>query len=79
MSTYLILRTARILLWGAFLLCLGLATTFKANSVVADDSAVADVIRYAPPAMLLLALLVGLAERIVRKQNGLAAKRFGRT
>ena len=74
MSTYLALRTTRILLWGAFVLSLALATSFK----VSGPAIVADAVRYVPPALLLLALAIGLVERIVRKRNGLAAIRFGR-
>jgi hypothetical protein len=71
-TTYLFLRTARILLWGAFLISLGSATSFKES-----NSLLANLIRYAPPVMLVLALVVGFVERTVRKRAGLPARRFG--
>jgi len=72
MSTYHFLRTVRIVLWGAFILTLPLAVSFKAW-----DSGLGNIVRYAPPMLFLLALLAGLIERIVRKQHNLPAKRFG--
>jgi hypothetical protein len=71
MSGYHTLRTLRIVLWGAFLAALFLAVAFRES-----DGSFAAVVRYAPPAMLVLALLVGLAERIVRTRHGLPREAF---
>ncbi len=71
MSRYRALRTLRILLWGAFLAALLLATAFKDS-----DASLATAVRYAPPVMLALALLIGLAERITRTRQGLPRESF---
>ena len=71
MQTYQLLRTARIVLWVAFVISLPLATAFRT-----DEVGTAALVRYLPPLMLLLALLAGLAERLVRKHYGIATKRL---
>jgi len=71
MRQYLFLRATRLVFWGAFLVALALATWFDR-----PEFRLADIIRYAPPTMLALALLAGLFERLVRKRNGLPAKRL---
>ena len=71
MSGYRALRTLRIVLWGAFLAALFLAVPFRES-----DGSFAAIVRYAPPVMLVLALLAGLAERIVRTRHGLPSQSF---
>ena len=71
MFSYDNLRMVRVFLWGAFVLSLPLAVNF------ASDPGVANIVRWAPPILLVFALLAGLAERIVRKREGLPARRFG--
>jgi len=71
MSSYRALRTLRIVLWGAFLAALLLAAAFRDA-----EPWLATTVRYAPPVALVLALLVGLAERIVRTRHGLPPESF---
>jgi hypothetical protein len=73
MNTYRTLRLLRILLWGAFVISLGGATAWKD-----DVTSIGMVARYLPPALLALALIVGLVERLYRTRHGIAPQRFGR-
>jgi hypothetical protein len=70
MTTYLLLRTIRLILWGAFVLSLGAATSWR------QDVNIGPVIRYLPPILLVFALAVGFAERVYRKKEGIAPKRL---
>jgi hypothetical protein len=72
MSNHRRLNMARIALWAAFVVSLPLATSF------ASVPGAASFLRYAPPVLLVMALLAGLAERIVRRRLGLPARHFGR-
>lgn len=74
MSNYQLLRIIRIVLWAAFLLSLPLAPSFTAS-----DPLVTNIVRYSTPVLLLLALLVGLMERMVRKRHNLPVKPLWRT
>ena len=71
MPGYHALRTLRIVLWSAFIAALLLAVAFRDA-----DAWLATTVRYAPPALLVLALLVGLAERIVRTRHGMPRESF---
>ena len=68
MTTYLLLRTIRLMLWGAFILSLAAATTWRQDVNIGAN--------YLPPTLLLLALAAGFAERIYRKRHGIAPRRF---
>ena len=68
MDAYFCLRTTRIVLWGLFLVSLGAAAIINFGAFKHPD-----LIRYSPPLMLVLACTAGIAERIVRKRNGLPA------
>jgi len=59
------------MLWAAFLAALLLAGAFRDA-----DPWLATITRYAPLTSVVLALLVGLAERIVRTRHGLPAESF---
>jgi hypothetical protein len=72
-TTYRTLRLFRILLLGAFVISLGAATAWKD-----DATGLGTVIRYLPPVLLLLALIVGLVERLYRTKHGIPPQRFGR-
>ena len=72
MSNYQLLRMIRIVLWVAFILSLPLATSFTAS-----DPMAANVVRYAPPVLLLLALLVGIIERMLRKRHNFRSSGYG--
>jgi hypothetical protein len=72
MSTYLKLRAARIGLFAAFVLSLPLAVTLRDT-----EYSFVEYIRYLPPLLLALALIVGAVERAVRVRNGLPPIRFG--
>jgi hypothetical protein len=70
MTTYLLLRTIRLILWGAFVLSLGAATSWR------QDVNIGPVIRYFPPMLLVVALVVGFVERSYRQRQGLTPKRL---
>jgi hypothetical protein len=46
MTTYLLLRTIRLMLWGAFILSLAAATTWR------QDVNIGAIVRYLPPLVL---------------------------
>jgi hypothetical protein len=54
------------LLWGLFLVSLGAAALINMMEFKYPN-----LVRYAPPLMLVLAFAAGIAERIVRTRNGL--------
>lgn len=68
MDAYLRLRTARIALWGLFLVSLGVAALINLGAFKYPN-----LVRYTPPLMLVLACAAGVAERIVRTRTGLPA------
>ena len=70
MTTYLLLRTIRLLLWGAFILSLGAATAWRQNVNIGP------IIRYFPPILLVVALVVGFVERSYRQRLGISPKRL---
>jgi hypothetical protein len=70
MTTYLLLRTIRLMLWGAFILSLAAATTWR------QDVNIGAIVRYLPPTLLVLALTAGFAERVYRKGHGIAPTRL---
>jgi len=63
----------RIFLFGAFVISLGFATTWKD-----DVTGMGMVARWLPVSLLALALIAGLAERVYRTKNGIPPIRFGR-
>jgi hypothetical protein len=73
MSNNLALRTVRIMLFGAFVISLPFAWTLRG-----EHTTVADIVRYLPLLLLVLGLIAGLVERIVRKRAGMQPRRFGR-
>jgi hypothetical protein len=70
MTTYLLLRTIRLMLWGAFILSLAAATAWR------QDVNIGAIVRYLPPTLLVLALATGFAERVYRKGHGIAPRRL---
>jgi hypothetical protein len=66
MSTYRLLRMARFGLWGAFVLSIVLIALL--NLVAFQYT---DIVFAAPPLLLVLACLVGFAERSERLKNNL--------
>ena len=56
------MRMLRIVLWAAFLVSLGVAVTWR-------DSDFGSYVRYAPPILLVLALVVTLVEWIGRRRQ----------
>jgi hypothetical protein len=72
MCNYLAVRAIRIALFGAFVISLPFAWTFRS-----EHTTVADIVRYLPLLLLVLALIVGLVERIVREREGAEPKGFG--
>jgi hypothetical protein len=70
MTTYVLLRTIRLVLWGAFILSLAAATTWR------QDVNIGAIVHYLPPTLLVLALAAGFAERVYRKGHGIAPRRL---
>src|SRR4051812_33887021 len=71
MSKYRTLRFLRIILFGAFVISLGVATAWKD-----DVSIVSSIAIYLPVSLLVLALIAGLVERLHRIKQGIAPIRW---
>jgi hypothetical protein len=56
------MRVSRIALWAAFLVSLGVAVTWR-------DTDFGPYVRYAPPVLLVLALIVSLVEWIGKRRR----------